>query len=72
MKVDREGVGETHTVPIGEMSKSTNLAEPKTTKHDKTRYSSEEGKKIPSDLEVPRGMLGRKKSGSRRDENDAS
>ena len=50
MKVDREGVGETHTDPIGEMSKFTNLIEPKSTKHDKTRYSSEEGEKIPSDL----------------------
>ena len=48
MKVDREGVGETH--PTGEMTKSTYLDESKTTKDDKTRYSFEEGEKIPSDL----------------------
>ena len=47
-KVDREGVGETH--PTGEMTKSTYLDESKTTKDDKTRYSFEEGEKIPSDL----------------------
>ena len=67
MKVDSEGVGETHTDPNGEMVNLSNLAESKTAKHDKTRYSSEEGEKIPSDLgEYRAACVGRKKSGFRR------
>ena len=50
MNVERGGVGDTHTDPIGEMTKLTCTDDSKVTRHDKTMYSIEGGEKIPSDM----------------------